>query len=221
MAILKGGPNGPYSGKVGSVIGSNWKDVDYIKGLPRIAENVPTDAQIVQRQRFSIIVSFLFPLKDALNKGWHKQKKTRTSATNDAVSYNLRYALYPGCEGIMFPRIKLSDGALPKPSDAKVIRTTPDTLRIDWNPDVRSFCASPEDEATIVIFLPKRWDALVMIGQYLRRDGRAEISSSAIAGEEICHAYLFFTSPKGISSPTFYMKVAAPDASENEVEKLG
>lgn len=221
MAILKGGPNGPFSGKVGSVIGSNWRDVDYIKGLPRHRRNKPSEAQIIQRQRFPIISTFLYQVQDALNKGWHKQKKTRTSVINDAVSYNSRYALQPGSGGIMFPRIKLSDGALPKPSDAKLVRTGQDSLRIDWNPDVRSFCTSPLDEATIVIFCPKSWEALVMVGQYLRRDGRAEISSPRIADEEICHAYIFFTSPRGISSPTFYMKVHAAEASEEEVEKLG
>lgn len=220
MAILKGGPNGPFRGKVGSVIGSNWRDVDYIKGLTIVKKHTPSEAQIIQRQRFPDIITFLYQVQDALNKGWDKQKKTRGTITNDAVSYNSRHALHPGCGGIMFSRIKLSDGALPKPSDARTARLSPDSVRISWNPAVRSFSTCPEDEATIVIFCPKNWTALVLVGQYLRRDGQAEISSPAIGEEETCHAYIFFTSPKGISSPTFYMKVCTKKESEEEVEEF-
>lgn len=221
MAILKGGPNGPFSGKVGSVIGSNWRDIDYIKGLTLIKRRKPSEAQIVQRQRFRNITTFLYQVQDALNKGWDKKKKTRGTITNEAISYNSRHALHPGCGGIMFSRIKLSDGALPKPSDARVERLSPDSVRISWNPEVRSFSSSPEDEATIVIFCPKNWSALVMVGQYLRRDAQAEISSSEISKQDICHAYIFFTSPRGISSPTFYMKVCAKTESEKEIEEFG
>lgn len=220
MAILKGGPNGPFSGKVGSVVGSNWKDIDYIKGLTIMKKRKPSEAQIIQRQRFPNIITFFYQVQDALNKGWDKQKKTRGTVTNDAVSYNSRHALHPGCGGIMFPRIKLSDGALPKPSDARVARINTDSIRIDWNPAVRSSSTSPEDEATIVIFCPKNWFALVMVGQYLRRDGKAEISAQVIGEEDICHAYIFFTSPKGISSPTFYMKVNSETPSEQETEEF-
>lgn len=220
MAILKGGPNGPFSGKVGSVIGSTWRDIDYIKGLTRIKKRKASEAQIIQRQRFPNITTFLFQVQDALIKGWSKQKKTRGTVTNDAISYNARHALHPGCGGIIFSRIKLSDGALPKPSDARVARLSPDSVRISWNPAVRSFSTCPEDEATIVIFCPKNWLPLVLVGQYLRRDGQAEISSSAIREEGICHAYIFFTSPKGISSPTFYMKVNSETELEEEVEEF-
>jgi len=221
MAILKGGPNGPFSGKVGSVIGSNWRGADYIKGLTLVKNHKPSEAQIIQRQRFPNITTFLYQVQDALNKGWDKQRKTRTTVTNDAVSYNSRHALHPGCGGIMFQRIKLSDGALPKPSDATAMRVNSDTIRIDWNPAVRSFSTCPEDEATIVIFCPKNWTALVLVGQYLRRDGQAEIISPLLGQEDICHAYIFFTSPKGISSPTFYMKACTKTESEKEVEEFG
>src|SRR5690606_16534393 len=101
MAILKGGPNGPFSGKVGSVIGSNWRDIDYIKGLTLIKKHKPSEAQIVQRQRFRNITTFLYQVQDALNKGWDKKKKTRGTITNEAISYNSRHALHPGCGGIM------------------------------------------------------------------------------------------------------------------------
>ncbi|MFB2118987.1 hypothetical protein [Parapedobacter sp. 2B3] len=35
MGIIKKGINGPFKGKAGSVVGSSWKKIDYIKGLQR------------------------------------------------------------------------------------------------------------------------------------------------------------------------------------------
>jgi len=41
MATFKNGPNGGFSGKVGSVVGSSWKGIDYIRGLPAKRKNKP------------------------------------------------------------------------------------------------------------------------------------------------------------------------------------
>lgn len=35
MATYSKGANGTFSGKVGSVIGSNWRSIDYMKGLSK------------------------------------------------------------------------------------------------------------------------------------------------------------------------------------------
>jgi hypothetical protein len=35
MAMYSKGANGAFSGKVGSIIGSNWPSIDYLKGLPK------------------------------------------------------------------------------------------------------------------------------------------------------------------------------------------
>lgn len=35
MGTIRQGANGSFRGKAGSVIGSSWKGIDYIKGLPK------------------------------------------------------------------------------------------------------------------------------------------------------------------------------------------
>jgi len=39
MATYSKGANGAFSGKLGRVIGSNWRSTDYLKGLSKIAAN--------------------------------------------------------------------------------------------------------------------------------------------------------------------------------------
>ena len=56
---------GPFSGKVGSVVGSSWKGVNYIKSLPGPnASN--TEAQQKQRSRFKSVVSLASSLMSSL-----------------------------------------------------------------------------------------------------------------------------------------------------------
>lgn len=51
MARFLKGINGAYSGKVGSVIGSNWRGVDYVRSLSRISKKKISDAQLEQRSK--------------------------------------------------------------------------------------------------------------------------------------------------------------------------
>jgi len=37
MGSYSKGANGIFSGKVGSIIGSSWRSIDYLKGLPKKA----------------------------------------------------------------------------------------------------------------------------------------------------------------------------------------
>lgn len=39
MATYSKGTNGAFSGKVGRVIGSNWRSTDYLKGLSKKSSN--------------------------------------------------------------------------------------------------------------------------------------------------------------------------------------
>jgi len=49
-----------YSGKVGSVIGSSWRGVDYVRSLSKISNKKASEGQIAQRAKFAMAVAFLF-----------------------------------------------------------------------------------------------------------------------------------------------------------------
>jgi len=55
MATLKNGPNEGFSGKVGSVVGSSWKGIDYIRGLPAKRKNKPGTLEKNNRSRFGFV----------------------------------------------------------------------------------------------------------------------------------------------------------------------
>jgi len=72
MGKIKQGILGGFKGKVGTVIGSSWNGIAYMKGLPQSVKKSKTAAQIVQREFFKEVqqiasqltveqLNFLFP----------------------------------------------------------------------------------------------------------------------------------------------------------------
>ena len=59
MGTFKQGIYGGYSGKVGNVVGGSWKGIDYMRILPTSVANPQTDAQLTQRQKFSVTMHYL------------------------------------------------------------------------------------------------------------------------------------------------------------------
>lgn len=49
MGRIKQGANGGFSGKAGSVIGSSWKEIEYIKGRPKVSNKPATQRQLEQQ----------------------------------------------------------------------------------------------------------------------------------------------------------------------------
>lgn len=56
---------GPFSGKVGAIVGSSWKGVNYIKSLPG-PNTSNTERQQVQRSRFKSVVKMASSLLASL-----------------------------------------------------------------------------------------------------------------------------------------------------------
>lgn len=205
MGRFKGGSNGAFSGKVGSVVGSNWRKIKYIKGLPKRSHKQASEAQLAQREKFQIIVKFVYDILPVIEKGCDRKKTQYNTAANVAVSYNALHALNANGRGINFSRIKISDGSLPKAADAFALWTTEDCLRVNWNPLPRSPSTSADDEATLLLYWPGSSTFLSKVAEAVRSDGSIDIPVDPLKSSDECHLYIFFTSPKKISSPTFYI----------------
>jgi hypothetical protein len=68
MGKFSQGILGGLSGKVGKVIGGDWKAIDYLRIKPSSVANPRTPGQVNQRNRFSASIEFLQPNKDFVNE---------------------------------------------------------------------------------------------------------------------------------------------------------
>ena len=61
MGTIKQGILGGFSGKVGTVIGSSWKGISYMRGQAPHVKNPRTAGQVNQRLKFNLALNFLQP----------------------------------------------------------------------------------------------------------------------------------------------------------------
>ncbi len=113
MGKISQGILGGFSGKVGNVIGGNWKGIDYMRVKPANVANPKTEGQVDQRSKFSTVLQFLQPLQGFLKVGFHAYAVKMTEF-NSAMSYNVKNAIigeYP-YYAIDFESVLVSRGAL-------------------------------------------------------------------------------------------------------------
>jgi len=61
MAEIKRGILGGVSGKVGTVVGANWRGKNIIRAIPRKSGKKPSPLQVEQRSKFKLMSNFLQP----------------------------------------------------------------------------------------------------------------------------------------------------------------
>ena len=113
MAMYSKGTNGAFSGKAGSIVGSNWRGVDYLKSMPKKSNKKGSELQLAQRRKFALAPLYLSPIKDILNIGFKDKQLNKTTGYNAAVKIFLNNAIvgdYPDF-AIDFSQIVLSKGS--------------------------------------------------------------------------------------------------------------
>ncbi len=95
MAILKGGINGPFSGKVGSIVGYELNGQAIIRGLPRYIKRKPSPLTVINRNRMKAVSQFLRPIKEIIKLGYKNiaPPGSRIGAFQAAQSHIFKTAL--------------------------------------------------------------------------------------------------------------------------------
>src|SRR5690606_20643136 len=113
MGIYVKGLLGAFSGKVGSVVGSNWRSIDYLRSLPKPSSKPATAKQKAQRAKFALAIEFLSPMRDIINIGFNDKSQTKMTAFNNATN-DLLFRIegeYPDFT-IPYPKVRFSTGSL-------------------------------------------------------------------------------------------------------------
>lgn len=120
MGRISQGILGGFSGRVGTVVGSNWKTVHYMRALAVSVNNPRTDKQQHQRTKFGMTVAFLKAINPYIRVGY-KDYTRRQSSFNAAMSYIIRNAVKG--EGlnlsIDYAKVLVSRGSLMPAFNAK------------------------------------------------------------------------------------------------------
>ena len=134
MARYTNGPLGPFSGKVGPVVGSYWKGRFLLRAAPDVSQVVPTPARMMQQQKFAMMSKYLNPLKGIINIGFrHDAELRKVTQRNVAMSVNMANAFnWNGTAWeIVYDSVQLSRGMFLGVKDLYVGVRGSD-IRVSW-----------------------------------------------------------------------------------------
>ena len=159
MAILKNGINGPFSGKIGTAVGTSWRGLNIIRSRPKPPTDF-SDDQLANQMRMIVVQDFLKQFVVPIRIGFRNDAIV-PSAYNSALSYHKKFALagkYPAIS-VNLPAVKIASGDLWMPED---ITMQNDSIHIEvsWT-NTTEGNAQRDDQLLLVL-----WDERKQAMQY-------------------------------------------------------
>lgn len=181
MAVFKDGIMGSFKGRVGNVVGYEWRGLSVMRSRPRIKKNrKPTEKQLANRARFNLMQEYLRFRIGFVRKGFSLAPELqRMSQFNVAMSYNLSNAIageYPNWY-IDYSKVVFSKGDLELPKGIS-LALEKDILRVSWDTE-KEGAAADDDQAMVMVSGSN--DVIGKHSGSLREDGEELIN---LVGEE-------------------------------------
>lgn len=152
MAEIKRGILGGIKGKVGTVVGFNFRGKEVVRAKPKKTNSIATESQLKQREKLKVASRFLSPLNKLTAQYFGAYQGTK-SRTNLATSHLMLKALIPYQKTFLidFPKVVITKGYLP-PAVLKTVEIVDNELYIQWEPTKEINLAEHTDKAIVVMF---------------------------------------------------------------------
>ncbi|MFP5080852.1 DUF6266 family protein [Pedobacter sp. JCM 36344] len=197
MGIIRGGVLGGFRNKAGAVVGSYWRTLDVIKGLPRISGKAPTQSQIDQRAKFKLVASYFAWIADLISVGYKALSKIDTPM-NVAVSYHLREAIVGIAPNFSldYTKVMFSQGRLKLPYSNGVTSNVVAEIDFAWSTEVekKTTYKLGNDMLSILVYNPTRFEFVTLHSVVERSAGTYTLSLPAEFSGDAVHCYIAFNS---------------------------
>lgn len=191
MGLYVKGVLGSFSGKVGTVVGANWRSINYLRSLPKPSKKPATEKQLAHRAKFALAINFLSPLRELINIGYNDSGQQKETGFNRATSHviSLVEGDFPDFS-IPYEEVVLSNGSL------QPVRATVDLdaggASISWTTGSKSLGANPDDVVNMVFYDTETDDFFIF------QDATRAEGSYVLAEEDLptgaYHLWVFATS---------------------------
>ncbi|WP_282036202.1 DUF6266 family protein [Saccharicrinis aurantiacus] len=200
MGKINQGILGGFSGKVGNVIGGNWKGIDYMRVKPASVANPQTEGQVDQRSKFSTVLRFLQPMKDFVKVGY-KGYANKMTEFNSAMSYNLKNAItgaYPDFT-IDYASALISRGSLAGVLNGVVDSASAGNVSFTWSDNSTDGNAQATDKAMLLVFNAIKNECIFITDGELRSLGAQTLTvPDNYSGDQV-ECFIAFISEDGTS----------------------
>lgn len=186
MARYKNGVMGNFTGTVGTIVGSKWKGIDYMRSRSGKRTGAATQAQLVQQAKFKLMVSFLMPMKNLLMESCYDSKGTKTGY-NNALGYNLRMAVtgdYPDFT-VDYANAVISIGWLGKLLSPTVAVDNSSKITCSWTYFAAQQNGNADDAVLLLVYCPATNEAVYVKDTAVRSNGLATIDAVMFKSKQV------------------------------------
>ena len=207
MGKISQGILGGLSGKVGNVIGGNWKGIDYLRIKPSSVANPRTVGQVNQRNKFSATIQFLQPNKGFLNVGY-KAFAVKKTAFNAAMSYTLGNAITGTAPNfnVDYSLALLSRGSLSTALNGSVDLSTANQVTFNWDDNSADGNANTTDKSMVLAYNPAKKESIYLLDGAIRSTTSQVLSLPTSYTGDTIQLFMAFVSDNGsIVSNSVYL----------------
>jgi Family of unknown function (DUF6266) len=197
MGTIKKGILGGFSGKVGNVIGGNWKGIDYMRSKSGRRNFKATQRQLEQQLKFALAIRFVqsFSGLAEISFGNFAVRKT---GVNSALSYTLKNAIggaYPAFN-IAYPNVLVSRGDMPNVLAPAVTVGAAGLVTWSWTDNSGVGIARATDKALLAAYCPAFNQCIYTTAGADRSVLTDRLNLGSFSGQEV-HTWIGFISESG------------------------
>jgi len=194
MGIFNQGILGGFSGKVGTVVGSNWREKDVMRSRPRFRRNrTTTPAQEEQKARFSLASKLTGYLSNLIKTSYGKagSKKAHNSAYQEILA-SVIGGVYPNLV-VDYSKLPVAKGKINTAFNPVAESLQPGSVKFSWDDNSSLQQASPNDNAILVVFCEEMQELMYKLNGAARFLMEDEIDVSFFSGKQV-HTWISFIS---------------------------
>ncbi|GAA4166870.1 hypothetical protein GCM10022217_41330 [Chryseobacterium ginsenosidimutans] len=153
MARITKGILGGFSGKVGTIVGANWRGQDIIRSTPKPSSRPPSEKQALQQMKFKLVIGFLQPVKNIQTKYFGSGSGSK-SRVNMAVSYTISEAIQMVADvpELVYNKVLITKGDLAGFQNVTAVPQAGNMLKLTWEDNSVQGNASATDKANAVCY---------------------------------------------------------------------
>ncbi len=211
MGKIPGGIFGGFSGKVGDVVGYQWRGEDLLrKAPPKRPKGSGTAGQLMQRKKFALVIGFLNPIQEVVGV-YYGNKYRSKSRFNLAMSYNLTNAVKEVDDDFMmdYPKVLLTKGALRGMESGAVTAQPNRVLELTWTDNSGQGSAAADDLVLVVVYSPAQGLFQVFDPAALRNEATVALSMPTyFSGDEVEVWGSMVTADRKVAATSSYIGTA-------------
>ena len=184
MATYQHGITGAFKGKIGTVIGSSWLGIPYMKSRYRLKKNPDSSPeQQNQQNNFRIMGKFIRSMRSVIQLGFDNHLKGKLFFSR-AMSYALLNAIdiTTTPNTINYSKILVTKGRYPNAAGLTASAGKSGNIIFKWTDNSGIGAAKATDRVVLVAYSPLQKQVLYTKNDGVRSDGTAELNVSNFKG---------------------------------------